>query len=300
MTEHNGLRHFATSAVRSFRLWPLVSKTGLYSFYRRRKYKDSLISLDVVITECCTLRCRNCANLMQYYHHPENTDADEMIFSMRKLFSAFMVKQLNILGGEPFVCQKNLVRILEYLNEEAVDRYGEVVIITNGTIIPSEECLNIMKTTPRLKVLFSNYGELSSKLEEFTGICKRMGIACDVVDTEFWWDFGDLSQRVENERQTQRRYDACFSRRHCTTLYRGKLYVCPRQAHAIRLGVILENSSETVCFSDPEYEEPKALYDAVYRLIDRKNRISACARCGCDCDVKIPRAVQTERPLDVT
>ena len=131
---------------------------------------------------------------MQYYHHPENTDADEMIFSMRKLFSAFMVKQLNILGGEPFVCQKNLVRILEYLNEEAGGRYGEVVIITNGTIIPSEECLNIMKTTPRLKVLFSNYGELSSKLEEFTGICKRMGIASDVVDTEFWWDFGDLSQ----------------------------------------------------------------------------------------------------------
>ena len=79
MSEHNGLRHFVPSAVRSFHLWPLVSKMGLYNFYRRRKFKDSLISLDVVITECCTLRCRNCANLMQYYHNPENTDADETI-----------------------------------------------------------------------------------------------------------------------------------------------------------------------------------------------------------------------------
>jgi len=300
MSEHNGLRHFVPSAVRSFHLWPLVSKMGLYNFYRRRKFKDSLISLDVVITECCTLRCRNCANLMQYYHNPENTDADETIASLKKLLLPFRVRQLNVLGGEPFVCQKNVIRVLEFLKEEAGDRYDEAVIITNGTIIPSEECLRVMKETPRLKVLFSNYGNLSSKLEEFSQICKREGIVCDVVDTEVWWDFGDLKPRVEKEGKTQRRYDACFSRRHCTTLFRGRLYVCPRQAHAIRLGVIPEDGSELVRFSDPEYEDPKALHDAVYRLIDRKKRISVCSRCGCDGDVSIPRAIQAERPLDVS
>lgn len=300
MSEHNRLRHFVACVARTFHLWPLISKTGIYNYARRKKYPDTLVFLDVVITECCSLKCRNCSNLMQYYHKPENLDPEEVINSLRRILGAVRVSQLKILGGEPFVCQKTLMRTLEYLREEALDRFDEVEIITNGTIIPSEECLRVMKETPKLKVLFSNYGELSSRLDEFMDICRKESINCDVAETDYWWDFGGIKPHEEKEYKTQHRYDACYSRKHCNTLFRGKLYACPRQAHAIRLGVSPEVKGEYVDILSSEYEDPAKLHDAIYCLIDRKERITMCKACGCDSNIKIQRAIQTERPLDVS
>ena len=299
MLGYKGLQHLFSTAIRRLNLWPVVSKTGLYNRYRHRKYPDTLVQMDVVLTECCTLRCRNCANLMQYYRNPENLDAGVMVSSLKTLFNALRVSQLNILGGEPFVCQSELIRVLDYLKTEAGDNVDEIVVITNGTIIPSDECLQALKDTPKLKVLFSNYGELSSKMNKFTDICARKGISYDIVDTEYWWDFGDLRCRDEKEQKIQNRYDACYSRRHCTTLYRGKLYVCPRQAHAIRLGILSEDVTETVDFSNPEYEDPKSLRDSIYMLTNRKKHITTCRYCGCDDKIRVPRAIQAERPVDV-
>lgn len=300
MSEKNSLRAFVSSAAKVLHLWPFLAKTGFYNSYRHRKYPDTLVSLDVVITECCSLKCRNCANLMQYYHHPENLDIEETISSLGKLLKSFRIKEINILGGEPFVCQKNIIRLLDYLRSEANGRIDEIVIISNGTIIPSAECLNAMKATPKLKVLFSNYGELSSKMNELIELFNSEGIKFDVVDVEFWWDFGDVIKHEEKEKKTQHRFDACSSRRVCNSLYRGKLYYCPRQAHSIQLGIIPEDSSECVDLSRKEFDDPAVLHDAVYAFIDRKKRISTCSYCGCDKNVKIPRAVQTERPVDVT
>lgn len=299
MSAHNGLRHFVAIVARTFHLWPLISKTGIYNYARRKKFPDTLVFLDVVLTECCSLKCRNCSNLMQYYKKPENLDPEEVISSLRRLFRSVRVSQLKILGGEPFVCQKELIRMLEYLRQEALDRFDEVEIITNGTIVPSEECIRAMKATPKLKVLFSNYGELSSRLEEFMGICRKEGIYCDVAETDYWWDFGGVKPRDEKEKKTQHRYDACYSRKHCNTLFRGKLYACPRQAHAIRLGLTSEVPGEFVDVLSPENEDPQKLHDSIYSLIDRKERITMCKACGCDSNVKIERAEQAERPVDV-
>lgn len=300
MSSHKGLRHFAAGVARTFHLWPLISKTGLYNHARRKKYPDSLVYLDVVITECCTLKCRNCSNLMQYYKSPANLDADEVISSLKRILKAVRVERLKILGGEPFVCQTVLMRTLEFLRDEAAERFDEVQIITNGTVVPSEECIRVMKETPKLKVIFSNYGELSSKLEEFSGVCSREGISFDIVEDEFWWDFGDLSLREEKHSKTQHRFDGCYSRRICTTLFRGKLYVCPRQAHAVRLGLITEGKGEDLDVMAAGYNDPARLRDAVFALVDRKENITACRYCVCDKSIKIPRAVQAERPTDVS
>ena len=300
MSSHKGLRHFAACTARTLHLWPLISKTGIYNHVRRKKYPDTLVYLDVVITECCSLKCRNCSNLMQYYESPANLDPEEVISSLKRVLKAVRVARLKILGGEPFVCQKVLMRTLEYLKEEALGRLDEVQIITNGTIVPSEQCLRVMKDTPKLKVIFSNYGELSSKLEEFAGICSREGIDYDIVEDEFWWDFGDLSPREEKPSKTQHRFDGCYSRRICTTLFRGRLYVCPRQAHAVRLGIIPEGKGEDLDVMGAEYDDPAKMRDAVFALVDRKEKITSCRYCGCDKSIKIPRAVQAERHTDAS
>lgn len=297
MSAHNGLRHFVAGVARTFHLWPLISKTGLYNYARRKKYPDTLVYLDVVITECCTLKCRNCSNLMQYYHHPENLNAEEIISSLGRINSSMKVNRLKILGGEPFVCQSTLIKVLEYLKDHS-DAFAEAQIITNGTIMPSEDCLKAIKDTPKLKIVFSNYGELSSRLNEFSKLCEDKGIAYEIVENDFWWDFGGMKLRNEKESKTQHRFDGCYSRRQCASLFRGKLYVCPRQAHAIRLGLVPEDSSEVVDILSPEFKDSDKLHDAISDLVDRKKRISSCSYCGCDDWKKVPRAIQTERPIN--
>lgn len=234
---------------------------------------------------------------MQYYHAPENLDAGETISALGRLFSAMRVSQLKILGGEPFVCQKQLIQVLFYL-KEAEERFDEIDIITNGTILPSEECIRVIRDTPKIKIIFSNYGELSSKLDEFTEILRQEKICFEIVEDEFWWDFGALKPREEKAKKTQHRYDGCYSRRLCTTLYRGRLYVCPRQAHGIRLGLIPAEDDGVVDLTAPELEQPSRLRDAVYGLIERKEHITCCRYCGCDAGIKVQRALQAERPLD--
>ena len=292
--------HVLASLARGLHLWPFIARSGLFNRARRRKYPDTIVHLDVVITECCTLRCRDCSNLMQYYHKPENLDAEEMVTCLRRLLASVKVNQLKLLGGEPFVCQKSLIRILEYLRDETDGRVNEIDIITNGTIVPSEETLNTVTKDPRIKIVFSNYGELSSRLEELSSICDNKGIRYEIVNDDFWWDFGDLRIRDEKQSKTQHRYDGCYSRRLCTTLYRGKLYICPRQAHAINLGIIPEVKDEIVDVKDPLFDDPSALHKAVDILIDRRECISTCKRCGCDSGKKVSRAVQAERPINVS
>lgn len=294
----NRISHIIARFIRVFHLWPLIARTGIYNYVRKKRYPDTIVNMDVVITECCTLRCRDCSNLMQYYHHPENLDIDEAITSLRILFKSFRIKRLNLLGGEPFVCQNNLISILEFLNKEMRGQFDEIVVITNGTIVPSIKCINIMSEIQELKLVFSNYGELSSKMNECIELCRSYGIKFDIIEDEFWWDCGNLALREEKAQKTQRRYDECYTRRHCTTLYRGKLYVCPRQAHATHLGIIPQEKSEMVDVMQFVQSVPNDLSDAVYRLIERKEYITTCVFCGCDSEIKIPKAIQSERPVD--
>ena len=53
-------------------------------------------SLDVQITERCSLRCKNCSNLMQYYEKPVNSDLEQLFLAMDRFMSC--VKKIYELG----------------------------------------------------------------------------------------------------------------------------------------------------------------------------------------------------------
>lgn len=298
MTVKKQLLHFAAVTARILHLWPAINRTGVFNRARRRKYPDTLVHLDVVITECCSLKCRDCSNLMQYYKSPENLDPQEIIESLKSLFCVVRVHELKLIGGEALVSQKALAEILVYLRDEARGSYDEIRIITNGTIMPGDALVKVMKETPGLTVVFSNYGKLSVRKDEFSELCRTQGI--DFIlnpEDEYWWDYGRPVKYNATDRQTQGKYAGCYARRLCTSLYRGRLYVCPRQAHGIRLGMMPEAEGEYVDLLDTSLSGDK-LREAVLGLTDRKDFISACRYCIDGKLVKIPKAVQISGPLD--
>ena len=68
------------------------------------KDKTYMRSLDVMITTRCSLKCRNCSNLMQYYKNPENTDGSEIIKALNILHNNVdFISEYRVIGGEPLM-----------------------------------------------------------------------------------------------------------------------------------------------------------------------------------------------------
>lgn len=262
---------------------------------KRLKTVDTLLHLDLVITERCTRKCRDCSNLMQYYEFPEHLDSDGVISDLRRILDCFRIGELKILGGEPFVNPAVLNDVLEYLNGEAGNRVDRINIITNGTVIPDDDCIEAMKTNPKTEVTFSNYGSVSSHQDEAVEKCKENGIRCTVIDGSFYWlDFGRPVKYLESWDFLERQYKHCYNRKYCNTLYRGGFYVCPRQAHGIHLGLLPDAGNEYVGLYSPEYKTPDDLRRAILGIVRRKKHVTACRFCLNGKHIHVPRGVQSD------
>ena len=74
----------------------------------QKKYLDENLlfirSVDLVLTEKCSLKCKDCANLMQYYQNPVNIEKQELLDDLEDLMSvADEVNEIRIIGGEPLM-----------------------------------------------------------------------------------------------------------------------------------------------------------------------------------------------------
>lgn len=181
---------------------------------KRLRSEDELLHLDLVITEFCTRKCRDCSNLMQYYHKPEHLSADNVISDLGKVLGVLRVHELKILGGEPFANPGVLIEVLRFLAGEQGSRVDKINIITNGTVIPDETCIEAMKSEPKVEVTFSNYGSVSSRQDEFVEMCKANGIRHVVIDGSFYWlDFGRPVKYLESRDFVERQYKHCYNRK---------------------------------------------------------------------------------------
>ena len=91
----------------------------LYQFGMEYKVDDEKIrihTLDWVITEKCSLKCRDCSNLMQYYKKPENIYIEQLKDEMYNLLKVVdEIMDLRIIGGEPFMHTEMFNIIREFL-----------------------------------------------------------------------------------------------------------------------------------------------------------------------------------------
>ena len=230
---------------------------------------------EIVLTECCSLKCKDCANLMQYYKKPEHLDIDEIISSFNNfLDSVDMLLDLRLLGGEPFI-YPHLDRIVnEYKNNDKIRR---IAIYTNSTIVPSENVLDALRNVKTV-VHMSDYGN-ASRIEYY------------IHRYEKWKNIGNVCKRDYNAATLKNIYQTCVMGK-CYTLYRGKFYLCPRAAHGERLGFFSNPADEFVDFNGTinVSEKRKELQE----LVARNTYITACNYCNGSSlkSESIPAAIQ--------
>lgn len=211
-------------------------KLYLHLFYYYVKNELIIHQVSVSVTQKCTLNCKNCSIMTTYL--PEKKDY--MLESLKQDLDVFFalvdyVGKFGIVGGEPFL-YPDLAEYLKYIAKYQDRIIYKAEIVTNGTIVPSEEVLRLCKqynieisisdytvTLPRLE---NNINRLIEELEKY-----EIPYILNKADT--WVDFGYnyVNKADVSEELMTRFFDLCHTP--CRLLRDGKLYYCGNSTFAI-------------------------------------------------------------------
>lgn len=251
---------------------------GLFSFYPNDipKLKSIVFPrMDLVLTTRCSLKCKKCANLMQYYSSPDDVKLDVIKQSINNLLESIdYIGQIYVLGGEPFI-YRELPDVIGFLSEKK--QIGIIKIVTNGTILRENDYEWERLRVPNAIVTISDYGYKSRCIYGLLVKLRKERINHYRIRTQFFLDTGGLQKRNRSSEELLKVFYDCGTL--CKSLYNGKLYICPRAAHGIDLGFIPNIETEYVNLINEAYN----YHDEIQRLLSRRKFIS------CDyCDIRTP------------
>ena len=266
----------------------------LSEFYANEPLPVRGRALNLMITERCTLRCRQCMNRIPYYTNPINYDWLKMKKALERLSEITTFQSVDVLGGETFL-HPQLPDILEFLIE--TPQFESITVITNGTKMPDERALEAFRH-PKIEVRISDYGKNSFRINELETLFSREGINYFII-TPRWFRCTGIHFHDRTNEDVQDVYANCAkSDSDFTHLANGRLYKCQFADSAERLGlipVVLADSIDIL-------EEP-FIADGLLRKVDqlykRENFFNACRYCsgrGYYSEV-IPAAEQIKGPI---
>lgn len=261
------------------------------SLKKRTSKKLRVKHLDLVLTEKCSLKCKDCSNLMQYYAKPVDEDFDQMMNGLDKFMNNIdFVNEVRLIGGEPLMYKRItdvIKKLLDYKN------YEKIYIYTNGTIVPKGDKIGVYKDK---KILFriSDYGDVSRNVEKLEQVLKDNNINYIRENIRSWQDCAIIDEYKRDLELTKHIYGNCCVNQYLTLLH-GKLYLCPYQAHAENLKAIPISKEDHIDLNIHH----ENLKNKIEKLYFDKEYLKACNSCnGRDPNVAtVEAAVQTKNPL---
>ena len=257
--------------------------------------KLSLKTIDIQITEKCSLKCKDCSNLMQYYERPKDSDLELLFKSIDRFMECVDgLDEFRVLGGDPFM-NKELYKIVNKL--VTYEKCKKVAVYTNARIIPKGENLECLRHE---KVLLdiTNYGESSSAHLKLIDLAKKEKLKYSSFRCTTWQDCGRIMPFADkSEKDLEFMFQNCCNS-DLISLLHGKLYRCPFSANGVNLKAIPQKADEEVDLLN-EKLSTEELREQIKRLCYEKKYLTACSYCnGRDyTSVDIPSALQTKQPL---
>jgi organic radical activating enzyme len=257
-------------------IWPFILKEKVHIF-----------QTDVLVTEKCNLACSFCNMFIPHYELPKHRDVQIILSDIDSYFNLVdYVSIFHLVGGEPFL-HPNIKDIIEYILEKYSDKIDKFIITTNGTVLPREEILGVLKNNDVI-LSVSNYSnkleKLKSKVERVVDTYKVNNINHYVRNNIEWYDFGDL--RIKNnmsEEELINHFD------NCTAPFRGlndgKFYYCHLNTSAVLTKLFPLNDNDYVNLSDVSSED-LIKFDLGFTEL---GYITFCDNCnGCNTGIKVP------------
>lgn len=239
--------------------------------------------VEVSITSRCTLACLECGFLVPDQPSPSiGEPIDELVRALRILRDANVrVGSLGVLGGEPTINGPLLERAVVAFRALGVAEHIEVV--SNG-LTPRGLSATAARAIDRFTI--SDYGldeRLLGRWREWLAILAP-GVELVVRGQGDGWDAWTTLRRVSPER-AQTFYDACWYRKHCVTVERGRLFSCSRIPKFARddEGLLLTEGTT---------------FDAIETWLHRAHALPSCRSCTPMMDLpKVPAGVQPDARL---
>ena len=227
--------------------------------------------LEIPITTRCSLRCKNCSNLIPCYKKPRDYDIDMLKKSINSFLECInKIVYIRVLGGEPFL-SKDLNEILRLLIDS--NKILRIEVVTNGTQVPRDkELLETLKNN-RVVVCISEYPIVNpSKLID---VLESNNINYRIDKMSFWMDYGNVKKRNKSKKELIKQFSKCNNV--CKSLVNGELHLCPRSSHGTDLGIIKNNSDDYLNLLDDSIsiEEKKKRMNKLFK----KKYINACDYC---------------------
>lgn len=240
------------------------------------------------ITARCTLRCKLCVMGIPFYKDPPHYSYETIAKTIDRHFEVVdFVKWFEFSGGEPFI-HKDLDRMVKKTMEYS-EQFEKLLIITNATLMPSENLLKEMiKFKDKIIVMISHYGELSTKADELIALLDREYIEADVKkyygeEQHFggWVDYGDYNKFNRTEEELTEIFKNCAATKMggLFTTHGGQMHWCVPSARGMKLlGVVPQDKSDYIDLFDDNIsvEQQK---EKILSIINKKH-IAACDHCS--------------------
>lgn len=270
----------------------------------RWRNKCVLSKIDTVITSRCTLRCKNCNLFISYA--PEQCDID--LNRLKNNFDIFFesvdyVYEYTLLGGEPFL-HKNIAEIISYLGNCYGEKIGRINLISNGTVIPGNEVIDILKKY-HVTIHISDYTCSVDYKKILAKLQKKFlvnGIEYYVIPNNTWKDVVYPRKGYQSD-NPRRHMLLCGHSTH--SVADGRLYWCdPAFAAECFMGFVSkEDDSFDMVANKRNYSKYEATLNIMKYLLGDVNvrgYMSLCEKCagvGTDNNMIVLAGEQVEREV---
>lgn len=209
--------------------------------------KVYLVHNNMLTTTVCNLNCEHCLNYTPYDKHPKHFSLENMKSSADMYFSCVdRVGLFQLSGGEPMLCPY-LQDILTYIYDKYRQQIEVLNIVTNATIIPSDDFCKFLKTHNILVYVddySANVPKVRSSLNEVLNKFNEFGVNyIRLVADKFMITFPPMKANMQLDVQgLQNKYRLCFPG--VQNLRNGKICSCTYHAFAVNAGLLPDSSDD--------------------------------------------------------
>lgn len=222
----------------------------------------------------CTLKCKNCNQINYRLNDKSYFDINSVINNMKKIINSVdYIYQVSIAGGEAFG-HPELEKLIDFLvNSEKI---GYIVIVTNGTLFPSD---NVIKAMQNEKVLLSVSPYPLKDTENRDKIyfeLPRKGVhVYHNNEGATWCDFGPLVNRHYSEYEKKKAYVGCWLK-DVLTMIDGTIYRCEKSYVLKNLQIEEPSYGEYIVIDSVDSKELRTKIKNIYKL----KYVNACNYCN--------------------
>lgn len=242
--------------------------------------KVNLFNTAFYITSKCTLKCKYCVQMSPYIKNKTNFTIESIKKDFENYFNIVdFVYKVTLVGGEPLLYDK-LTELIKWLTENYGKRFLEVNIITNGTIIPNDELLNICKIN---NIIFdiSVYEDIVSNSKREMLIKKLLdnNIKFSLVYHKSWTKLWRNDEPEKISSVNKIKFKACNNK--CRSVFNSKYFFCAQPVAELLLDKdnFVDDYFDLSCDKNDIYIN-KLNFVNYEALNIKKGYISTCEKCN--------------------